>query len=47
MESGADRVEWAMAMRANFSPAAMLNPDASIDQSFFRPKQVFPPFWRP
>ena len=36
----ANRDEWARAMRAKFSPAAMLNPDASINQNYFRPKQA-------
>lgn len=35
-----DRNDWARSMRARFSPPAMLNDDASINQTYFRPHQA-------
>ncbi len=34
------RRAWVVRMRRAFSPPAMLQSDGSIDQNFFRPKQV-------
>ncbi len=36
-----DRNAWARFMRARFSPPAMLNDDASINQNYFRPGQAW------
>lgn len=33
-------MDWVIAMRRQFSPAGMLAEDGSINQTFFRPKQV-------
>ena len=35
-----DRLTWVHAMRAKFSPAAMIASDASINQDFFKPDKV-------
>ena len=35
-----DRDAWARSMRARFSPPAMLNDDASVNQDYFGPRQA-------
>ena len=39
-EQLADRLEWVSQMRALFSPAGVQNADGTINQEFFKPKQI-------